>query len=271
MDGRANDANRRRILLFAIALTSICIACSSLALIASLLARGEEEAQAARAPAPTPVEATPVPATDVLLTETPPAGETSAIESTAPPAVTPILRAATTTAALRGRGDDMVAVERVSRPSIARIRHDGSDHFSVVSYDSDGERIDLLVNTTGSYDGVVPIDFVPGEHAVQFEVTADGEWSIEILELLAAREEEIPGVIEGDGDEVIMVKGGAPQDVRIDASGDGSFALWSYGSSYDLVVSELAPYQGSVALDPHAFFLVISADVPWSLAVTAEE
>jgi hypothetical protein len=271
MKARADDARRRTILAAAIAFTALCIACSSLGLVAALLARRREATAAAQSPAVSPAETTPAMATEPLpavLTEQP------AAELPLPtPSFTaegPIWEATATPAVLRGKGDEKVDLEREREPSIAHISHEGSGHFSVINYDSDGKRIGLLVNTTGAYDGVVPIDFAAGEHTARFRVEADGEWTIKVLDLLAARAAEIPGDIEGEGDEVIVL-GGSPHVATIEVPGDGNFALWSYGSGYDLVVNEMAPYQGSVVLDPHAFFLVIGADGPWSLSVTARE
>jgi hypothetical protein len=271
MEVRADDAKRQRILVFAIALTAICIACSSLALITALLARREEAAQRARSTATLPAAVTLVVATETPPIVTSPASETNSAEATQLPSDAPILEATATPALLQGKGDEKVDVERGRKPSIAHITHFGSGHFSVINYGSDGKRISLLVNTTGNYDGVVPIDFMVGEHTAQFRVEADGEWTIEIQDLLAARTEDIPGVIEGSGDEVVVINGGSPHVATVETSGDGNFAVWSYGNSYDLVVNESAPYRGSVALDPHAFFLVISADSDWSLSITARE
>jgi hypothetical protein len=257
--------------MLAMAIILFCIICSSMALIAAILARRQEAARAAQLPAGRPDEIALTVITETPLSEAPADAEALSATASPLPVETPVLEATTPPAMLQGSGNEKVDLERGNEPSIAHITHSGSGHFSVKNYDRDGKRIDLLVNTTGSYDGVVPIDFMVGEHTARFKVEADGEWRIEILDLLAARTEDIPGIIEGSGDEVVVINGGSPHVATVKATGDGSFAVWSFGSSYDLMVNERAPYQGSVVLDPHGFFLVISADAPWSLSITARE
>jgi hypothetical protein len=271
MEAKADDGNRRTLLMVAMTITLFCIICSSMSLIAAILARREEAARAAQLPAGQPDELALAVITETPLSEAPVDAEVLPATASPLPAETPLLEATATPAVLQGKGDEKVDLERGNEPSIAHVTHSGSGHFSVKNYNPEGKRIDLLVNTTGSYDGVVPIDFMAGEHTVQFRVEADGEWTIEILDLMAARAKDIPGMIGGSGDEVVVINGGSPHVATVRATGSGNFALWSYGNSYDLVVNERAPYQGSVTLDPHNFFLVISADAPWSLSITARE
>ena len=71
MEARADDARRRRVLVITIAFTALCIACSSLALVASLLARREEAAVADRLRSAVPAEATPALVTDPAPSGTP--------------------------------------------------------------------------------------------------------------------------------------------------------------------------------------------------------
>ena len=60
-----------------------------------------------------------------------------------------------------------------------RIKGNSSSrHFAIISYDINGERINLLVNTIDPYDGEVLLD----SNAVRIQVISESKWSIEIFE-----------------------------------------------------------------------------------------
>ena len=84
------------------------------------------------------------------------------------------------------------------------------------------------------------------------------------------RVDNIPGTIQGNGDDVIFLKGSNPDLLKADATkDDGNFAIWGYSTNgRDLVINEIAPYSGTVILDPGTKVLVIQADKQWSLEIT---
>lgn len=168
---------------------------------------------------------------------------------------------------LTGRGDDIVSVDKADVPAIARISTTQSGgNFAVINYDSNGRRIDLLVNEIGSYSGVRPIDFLGAEKTSRFEVTADGSWKIEILPLSSARSLSVPGKISGSGDDVITLRGGTPDVATISHIGDSNFAVKSYGSSgRDLLVNEIGSYNGKAIVSGDTIVLEIIADGRWSI------
>jgi len=163
-------------------------------------------------------------------------------------------------------------VEKWDGPAIALITHSGGGNFAVWNYDENGERIDLLVNKIGSYKGTVPIDFLDREHTARFEVKAGGQWEIRLLLLTEARREQIPGTFAGSGDEVVILVGNRPDLLKIDGTrAKGNFAIWSYGNARDLVLNEIAPYQGTVMLSSDTIILVIKeGGGQWSIEVTTE-
>jgi len=97
---------------------------------------------------------------------------------------------------LNGSGDSIVDIDKPDIPMIVHITGNAaSRHFAVKNYDSTGEGIDLIVNTTEPYDGIRPIDFKDGEWTSRFEVSATGNWTIEVLPLSSLRILFVPGSI----------------------------------------------------------------------------
>lgn len=234
-------------------------------------------------PAPTPriveIEVTATPTATAVATNTP---TPTATATTAPPTRTPRPTntprpTATPTPipepiTLSGRGDSVLDVEKWDGPAIALITHSGGGNFAVWNYDVNGDRIDLLVNKIGSYKGTVPIDLLDREHTARFEVKAGGQWEIRLLLLTEARREQIPGTFTGSGDEVVILQGNNADLLKVDGTrAKGNLAIWSYGNTRDLVVNEIAPYQGTVMVASDTLLLVISeGGGQWSIEVTTK-
>jgi hypothetical protein len=176
-------------------------------------------------------------------------------------------------------GDSIVDVEQDVGPALVHIvGNAGARHFAVINYDSNNERIDLLVNTTDPYDGYRPLDFLDSEQTARFEMKASGEWKIEIIPLapLPEMEEhimEVPGTYEGNGDNVIFLVGGTPDLAAISGNqGAHHFAVKSYSAEgRDLLVNTTDPYNGTVMLDHDATALEVKASGPWTIEVADAE
>lgn len=172
---------------------------------------------------------------------------------------------------LTGSGDSVVEVDKWDGPGLAHISYVGASNFVVWNYDGDNECIDLLVNTIGSYEGTVPLDFVNEAGTARFQVTAAGQWKIAVLPLSEVRRDYIPGTLKGVGDDVVAFLGTAEPDVLIVDAGQArsNFVIWSYGlhSGRDLVVNEIAPYSGTVMVARDTFLLVIGAEGSWTIEV----
>lgn len=180
---------------------------------------------------------------------------------------------------LSGSGDSIVdLVDWPSdRPAIVHIVGPTVyDNFVIWNYDAAGERIDLLVNTIGNYEGYIPLNFFEGEESVRLEIGAGGPWTIELLPLTREHVHmlEVPGTYQGQGDDVIFLIGRDP-DLASFTSGNrqDNFVVWSYGqtSGRDLLVNDIAPYEGTVIIPRDVAVLIVSAGQsgPWSVEVTA--
>jgi len=128
-----------------------------------------------------------------------------------------------------------------------------------------------LINTIGRYAGTVPIDFSDGEHTTRFEVKASGPWTIEIKPPTAITGLDVPGVIDGKGDDVIRLIGyqqNQPDIARITHKGNQNFVVYGYSSDgRDLLVNEIGAYDGESILSSTTFLFVIKSDGNWSVEV----
>ncbi|MGA9347980.1 MAG: hypothetical protein WBW48_04155 [Anaerolineae bacterium] len=221
-------------------------------------------------PLPTPTGKPPVPTMRPTPTPKPTKTPVPPTSTPVPPTETPIPQLKPIT--LTGRGDDVVNVDKPDVPAIARISTTQSGgNFAVISYDSSGNRIGLLVNKIGSYSGTRPIDFFDDEHTGRFEVKADGSWRIEILPLTSARSLSVPGRISGTGDDVIILRGSTPGVATISHRGDSNFAVIAYGTlGRDLLVNEIGSYDGKVIVSDYAIALEMVADGNWSVDISSK-
>jgi hypothetical protein len=170
-------------------------------------------------------------------------------------------------------GDSVFDIQKWEGPALLKIKYTGGGNFVVRNYPANGNDYhDLLVNTIGPYEGIVPIDFRDGEQTARIEVKADlsGAWEFHIEPLANARIEQIPGVISGKGDDIIFIGGGIPDTLKVDASqAESNFVVRAIAKArFDLVVNEIAPYSGTSILDPSTIALIIKATGPWSLEIT---
>jgi hypothetical protein len=172
---------------------------------------------------------------------------------------------------LKGSGDSVVDVPKWDDPAILDIIYTGAHNFIVENYSSNGDQIDLLVNTIGSYHGRRPIDFRSDEYTTRLSIKASGQWEIQVLPLDEITRLNIPGTYNGVGDDVIAITGGTPDLLTADASSAShNFIVMGYGNISDLLINEIAPYSGTVILSSDTIVLEIIATGSWSLQVTTK-
>jgi hypothetical protein len=160
---------------------------------------------------------------------------------------------------IEGSGDDIIDVPVITDfPLVATFAHRGSRNFVVISFDANGGRLDLLVNTIGRYEGTTPLNFsVP---PAELEISADGAWTVTISDL---RDQPVyDGTATGSGDQVLLVTG---DEGRVAVTHDGArnFIVRAWGDRRTLMVNEIGAYTGTVRL-PDAIALEISADGAWT-------
>lgn len=206
-----------------------------------------------------PPTATPEPPTKTPLppTETP-------IPPTSTPAPDPIV--------ITGSGDSIEDFENPFGAGLYFIEGNQCDrYFGVVSYDAMGNQVELLVNTTAPYKGVRPLDFGQNQ-STRLEIKSQCAWSITIAPLAAIRVLDVPGQIEGKGDDVVLLRGGTPDLAEITGNASGRyFGVYSYGrNSYDVMVNTTEPYTGKVRVNADSLIFEIQSVDNWNIIVTAQ-
>jgi hypothetical protein len=223
-------------------------------------------------PASTSVPATTVPTDTPAPTNTPKPTSTprptNTPKPTNTPRPTPTFTPTPAPIDLSGKGNSIVNVEKWNGPALARIIYMGVGNFAVVNYGPDDERLNLLVNTIGKYEGTVPLDFLDGEQTVRLEVKSSGPWEMHVVPLGEVRFVDIPGKFDGKGDDVVYLSGDNPDVMKVDASdASGNFVIWGYGNSRNLLVNELAPYTGDSLMTSDTKVLAINAEGSWSIEI----
>lgn len=172
---------------------------------------------------------------------------------------------------LSGRGDDVVRMTKPDVPAIIRLTHSGSSNFSVISYDGAGNRIDLLVNEIGAYEGTRPIDFGTSELTERLEIQADGNWTVLVEPISAAQSVRVPATnVAGQGDTVLLLTGSSPDTAKISHSGSSNFVVQAYGRSHRLLVNEIGNYSGTVVVPQDTLVLEVVADGRWQLTISGQ-
>jgi len=146
-------------------------------------------------------------------------------------------------------------------------------HFAVTSYDSNNERLELYVNTTDPFDGLLLLDYKDSHHTTRFEVKVTGAWSIEIMPFVRQYVPvlELPATAEGRGPYLYGIIKGTPDKLYISAPDKKHIAVYGWSDSgRKLLVNEVAPYEGTVLLSRDTVLLEILTESQWKIEVSAK-
>jgi hypothetical protein len=197
---------------------------------------------------------------------------TDTIEPTDSPIIQPTETNIPDPILLTGTGDTVVNIQKWDGPAVLTATHDGDGAFQVTSYSQSNQKINDLINTVGAYYGTLPLDFLATERTARFDVTASGSWELQVISPSQARTEESPGIIQGYGDEVLILTGQYPVKLIVDApDASQSFMIWSFAidrRTRALLVNKTAPYSGIVLAPSGTARLAITANGPWTIELT---
>jgi len=163
-----------------------------------------------------------------------------------------------------GSGDQVIQVQMpdpTSSVAIAAIVYTGESNFAVWALDANLEQIDLLVNAIGGYAGTVPIGF-RGEEVAALEISAAGEWAVQLKPIETAR--EMTDTISGTGDDVFVYRGDTAI-AHVTHDGESNFALIGHPDA-GLLINEIGPYDGTVRFEGEDIYEV-TADGNWTVAI----
>lgn len=170
-----------------------------------------------------------------------------------------------------GTGDDIISITKEDKniPYVANI--DGNKDkrfFSVKSYDSGGNYIDLLVNTGEIYYGCVPLDLPIGTITTMLEIKAEGKWQIIVLPISMTEHIDIGVKRSYPCDNVLWINGEAKTAKIIGNYGSNFFSVIAYdkyGNYSKLLVNTDDIYSGTVLLPKDTLLLKVSATGNWSI------
>lgn len=164
-----------------------------------------------------------------------------------------------------GTGDQIIELPADVTAGMVTATYNGTGHFAITGLDENNEFADLIANTIGAYQGTTAFglsSLLPTGERLQ--VSADGDWTIEVQPLSAA-----PVLPEhGSGNGVFAFTGGAGT-WDIEHNGSSNFAVIQYGSGLggmNLLVNQIGNYSGSVAARPGPSIIVVSADGDWTIS-----
>lgn len=169
---------------------------------------------------------------------------------------------------ITGSGDDVVEIDKWDGPAIVDVVREGGGHFSITSYTSSSDYLELLVNVIAPYQGKVVMDLLSfeDEPASLLEINASGAWSITIYPFDRAyvNEMDAPGYYENNTDDVVLVTGSS-QTATFTVSAH-HFGVWGVSDSdIDLLVNEIGPYEGKVMIPSGLFLLIVTAEGDWNV------
>lgn len=216
----------------------------------------------------------------LTVTPTPPPTNTPKPTNTPQPTNTPKPTATATEKIIlepitfEGSGDSVIDfIVNWGDASLLEVENSGSSNFIVKSYDSNGEYLDLLVNTIGQYRGTLIIDVYSGEDTQRLEIKSSGNWKItaypiekEYLHVMI-----VPGKHNGNGDDVLFLAGDHPDIGTFTNEEDTNFIVWGLSNSgMDLLINEIGPYSGTIILDSTTVMLEIHTEGNWTIETKAK-
>jgi len=164
-----------------------------------------------------------------------------------------------------GTGDSVI--ELPASQGIITASHNGSSNFVLTVLDSGNAMSELPVNAIGSYEGTTAYGMDElSEEAAALEIVADGDWEITVAPVTSAPEFSDSQAAQGDG---VFLYTGGPATWAVSHTGEANFAVVYVSESlfgWELLVNEIGPYEGTVAVTSGPGVVIVTADGEWSLS-----
>lgn len=163
-----------------------------------------------------------------------------------------------------GSGDDAVQIGTLDWGCVFHITgNQEGGSFSVRGYDANGSYVGLFVDTSEPYEGVT-LD--PVQETAVLEVSASGEWTIELLPVLSLDTISVGETVSGSGDSVLLISSFDTTATITGNEGRHYFSVRTYGTEgNELLVDTTDAYEGTVMLAGDPVFLEIKAVGEWTV------
>ena len=155
-----------------------------------------------------------------------------------------------------------------------RMTHSGDRNFIVWLLDDNGNKIEILVNKIGEFDGSKAVGIKNGGNYI-LDISADGRWAITIEQPRPSNISPVPKMLKGteqQASEMFYLDKGLARFEMIH-DGDQNFIVWlldDNGNKIDILVNEIGKFDGSKAVSIRKdgnYILDISADGNWDIAI----
>lgn len=158
--------------------------------------------------------------------------------------------------------------------AIFEMTHDGQSNFAIWLLDNQANKVELLVNEIGPFDGSKAVG-ISQEGDYLLDLAADGYWTVVITQPAPLSDLEPPLTLSGNAQQASdlfrLSQGLVTFQMKHD--GQSNFAIWlmdSQGSLVELLVNEIGAFDGSKAVgigQDGIFILDISADGNWTIVI----
>lgn len=154
------------------------------------------------------------------------------------------------------------------------MTYSGQGNFQIWLLDNNGQKVELLVNEIGSFNGAKAVG-IDSKGTYLLDISADSQWSVKIEQPRPITASSIPKTFTGVGQQVselVMIPKGLAT-FRMTHNGSSNFQVWlldDNGQSVELLVNEIGSFNGSKAVgieNTGIYLLDISADGNWSISV----
>lgn len=163
-----------------------------------------------------------------------------------------------------GNGDDVITLDNPGYPALLEISYSGESNFTVHTVDAEGENVDLLVNTIGSYSGTVT-DYTDYSEVTMLSIGSSGDWSITVKPMSSMAELVNGQSYSGDG--VYYIDTDELMTLTITNTGESNFVVRAIGiSDTDLLVNEIGDYSGTVIWTEPQSFLIVESEGTWTVS-----
>ena len=163
-----------------------------------------------------------------------------------------------------GTGDSVIFLDDIPSGWVLYAEGNAEDrYFCIQGYDDNDQLTKLFVNTTEPYCGTT----IDGNFATtQLEITATGEWRIEIRPLIGCDTITVGEPYKSTGDAVLIVSGDAKTADIYGNARAAYFGVHAIGAgSADLLVNTTEEYSGTVKCKNNPQVIVVSASDEWGI------
>jgi len=159
--------------------------------------------------------------------------------------------------------------------SIFTMKHSGSSNFIVWLLDHNGNKVELLANVIGDFNGAKAVGIsTSGDYIL--DITAHGPWTVDITQPRPQTAQSVPVSLIGKGQQVSQFFTLTPGLARFKLVHDGerNFIVWLLdlkGNKLELLANEIGKFDRSKATginDGGIYCIDINADGDWKIDIS---